>query len=223
MRKHRFQDSGVYHRNPGPERPGCPSIDPSWIAKKVRSRIPSGPVRYDRNEKADEIYREWSGTIPRSDDARYDRALFLLYDLYKPRILSIARSYRNLSPIFDDDDLLQTGLLGVLQALVKYDHAEHIAMKFSTYLEWSIRNVFQRAIGYSDKFVEIYDANGRLQCTMSYQNFLVKKKQILSRGHTHTVKSRQCHISDERIEAGPGLPATPNGHNANVSEHWEII
>ncbi len=133
-------------------------------------------------------------------DVKYDTVLFLFYDLYKPRILSIAKSYRNLSPVFDDDDLLQTGLLGIFQALVKYDHAEHIAMKFSTYLEWSVRNVFQRAIGYADKFVEIYDRKDRFEYTMHYQEFLKKKKELLSSGRTYTVKSRQCYL-DEKIEA----------------------
>ncbi|MCK9226663.1 MAG: hypothetical protein PHT96_07225 [Syntrophorhabdaceae bacterium] len=77
------------------------------------------------------------------------------------------KNYRNLSPVSDDDDLLQIGFLRTFQALVKYDHAEHIAMKFSTSLEWSIRNVFQRVIGYSDKFVEIYNRNGQLYLTLS--------------------------------------------------------
>ncbi len=79
----------------------------------------------------------------------------------------LQKNYRNLSPVSDDDDLLQIGFLRTFQALVKYDHAEHIAMKFSTSLEWSIRNVFQRVIGYSDKFVEIYNRNGQLYLTLS--------------------------------------------------------
>ena len=180
-------------------------ISPSSITEKVRSRIPSNPKRYDKNEKVDEIYRDWSlsQSTQHSQDRKYDQVLFLFYDLYKPRILSIAKAYRNLSPIFDDDDLLQTGLLGIFQALVKYDHAEDIAMKFSTYLEWSVRNVFQRAIGYSDKFVEIYDVDDRFEGTMSYQDFLVKKKELLSTGHIYTVKSRQCYIPDEKMEAYP--------------------
>lgn len=176
------------------------SISASSIAEKVRSQIPSGPNKYDRNEKIDEVYRNWLQSSQHFHHVEYDQVLFLFYDLYKPRILAIAKNYRNLSPVFDDDDLLQTGLLGILQALVKYDHAEHIAMKFSTYLEWSIRSVFQRAIGYNDRFVEIYNGNGQFERTMNYQEFLIEKKELLSRGRTYTVKSRQCYLSDERIE-----------------------
>lgn len=223
MRKDRYQNDGACRHDVNRERSGCLGIDPASIAEKVRSRIPSRSIRYDKNEKVDEIYRDWSRAAPHSQDTHYGRVLFLIYDLYKPRILSIAKSYRDLSPIFDDDDLLQTGLLGILQALVKYDHAEHIAMKFSTYLEWSIRNVFQRAIGYDDKFVDVYDAKDRYACTMGYHDFLVKKKQLLSEGHTYTVRSRQCYISDERIEAGPAAPATPVGQRVNISEHLEMI
>ena len=175
-------------------------ISPSSISEKVRSRIPSQQKRYDRNEEADEIYRCWARSAEYSDDEKYDRILHLFYDLYKPRILSIAKNYRSLSPVFDDDDLMQTGMLGIFQALLKYDHADHISMKFSTYLEWSIRNVFQRAIGCNDKFVEVYDGNGHFECTMSYQGFVEKKKKLLSGGHTYTVKSRQCYISDEYVE-----------------------
>jgi hypothetical protein len=184
------------------------SITPSSISEKVRSGIRSRPKRYDSNEKADEIYRCWTQSTRHSDDMEYDRILYLFYDLYKPRILSIAKNYRSLSPVFDDDDLMQTGILGIFQALLKYDHADHISMKFSTYLEWSIRNVFQRAIGCNDRFVEVYDGNGHFECTMSYQDFLVKKKKLLSEGHTYTVKTRQCYISDEYVEphCGDALP-----------------
>lgn len=223
MRKDPYKDHGMYCRNVNSERSGRLGISPSSITEKVRSRIPSNPNRYDKNEKVDELYRDWSRSMPHSHDANYDRVLFLVYDLYKPRILSIAKNYRSLSPVFDDDDLLQTGLLGVLQALVKYDHAEHIAMKFSTYLEWSIRNVFQRAIGYGDKFVEVYDANDRFTCTMNYQDFLVKKKQLLSAGHTYTIKSKQCYISDERVEASPVVPAAPGAQSTDSNEHLEMI
>lgn len=185
------------------------SISPSSIAEKVRSQIPSGPNKYDRNEKIDEVYRSWSRSSQHIHRAKYDQVLFLFYDLYKPRILAIAKNYRNLSPVFDDDDLLQTGLLGIFQALVKYDHAEHIAMKFSTYLEWSIRNVFQRAIGCNDKFVEIYNSSGQFECTMNYQRFLIKKKELLSRGRIYTVKSRQCYLSEEKIETRSSVSAPP--------------
>jgi hypothetical protein len=196
MRKNQYKYDGASYHNADTGQ-HCLSVTPFSISEKVRSRIPAHANRYDKNEKVDEIYRDWSVTSA-AGDVHYDRVLFLVYELYKPRIMSIAKSYRSLSPIFDDDDLLQTGLLGILQALVKYDHAEHIAMKFSTYLEWSVRNVFQRAIGYGDKFVEVYDAESRFTCTMNYQDFLVKKKQLLSRGFTYIIKSRHCYICDEK-------------------------
>ena len=223
MRKDPYKDDGIYRHNVNSERPDRLGISASSIAEKVRSRIPSCPIRYDKNEKVDEIYRNWSCAMPRAQDADYDRVLFLVYDLYKRRIFSIAKSYRNLSPVFDDDDLLQTGLLGILQALVKYDHTEHVVMKFSTYLEWSIRNVFQRAIGYNDKFVEVCDTKDCYTYTMSYPDFLVKKKRLLSQGHTYTIKSRQCYISDERSETCPAAPAAPGGERVNISEHLEMI
>ncbi len=69
-------------------------------------------------------------------------------------------------------------------------------MRFSTYLEWSIRNVFQRTIGCTDKFVEIYDKNDDFLCVMSYREFLVKKKVIMSEGQRHIIRSRQCYLSD---------------------------
>ena len=74
----------------------------------------------------------------------------------RPRIIKIARKYRSLSPIFGEEDLQQEALIAILQALRKYKHSPDIRMKFSTYLEWSIRNIFQRAIGNRDKYVEIY-------------------------------------------------------------------
>ncbi len=212
----------MHCHSPGAKRDHL-SVTALSISEKVRSRIPPGPDRYDKNEKLDEIYRDWSRADGSAGDANYDRVLFLVYELYKPRIVSIAKSYRSLSPVFDDDDLLQTGLLGILQALVKFDHAEHIAMKFSTYLEWSVRNVFQRAIGSGDKFVEIYDASDRFICAMGYQDFLAKKKELLSRGCTYTVKSRHCYIADENNEAALCLSALSHMRTTDICEHLEAV
>jgi len=184
-----------------------PAIDPGQaptrlgvtalsIRETVRSKIPSDKSKYDRNEKVDELYRKWSQSSGFHPEDRYETVILHFYELYKPKILAIARKYRALSPVFDDDDLQQTGLLGIFQALTKYDHAEHIDMRFSTYLEWSVRNVFQRTIGYTDKFVEIYDRNDNLICVMSYREFLVKKKAITSEGHRYVIRSRQCYLSE---------------------------
>ena len=49
-------------------------------------------------------------------------------------------------------------------------------MKFSTYLEWSIRNIFQRAIGCRDKYVEIYARDGAFEKTMGYGKFVGAEK-----------------------------------------------
>ncbi len=165
------------------------------IAETVRSKIPTNKSKYDRNEKVDELYRTWSQSGEGTGN-RYEKVVFLFYEFYRPKIMAIAKKYRALSPIFDDEDLQQTALLGVFQALIKYNHAEHIDMKFSTYLEWSVRNTFQRTIGYTDKFVEVYDRNDAFLCVMSYQEFLVKKKKFKSHGHRHIIRSRQCYLSD---------------------------
>lgn len=166
------------------------------IQETVRSWVPSECSKYDRNEKVDELYRRWSQSpVGRTED-RYKNVVLLFWELYRPRIMAIARRYRDLSPVFDDDDLRQTGLLGIFQALTKYDHAERIDMRFSTYLEWSVRNVFQRTIGYTDKFVEIYDGDNVFLRVISYREFLVKKKTLMSEGMRYIIRSRQCYLSD---------------------------
>jgi len=184
--------SGIEFRH-APVKPGVTALS---IMETVRSGIPSNKSKYDRNERVDELYRTWSQSWAKTSESRYEKVVLLFYELYRPRITAIAKKYKALSPIFDEDDLQQTGLLGVFQALVKYDHAEHIDMKFSTYLEWSIRNVFQRTIGCTDKFVEIYDGSNAFLGVLNYQQFLVKKKSIMTDGHTYVIRSRQCYLSD---------------------------
>jgi len=184
--------SGIEFRHT-PVKPGVTALS---IMETVRSGIPSNRSKYDRNERVDELYRTWSQSCAKASESRYEKVVLLFYELYRPKITAIAKKYKALSPIFDEDDLQQTGLLGVFQALVKYDHAEHIDMKFSTYLEWSIRNVFQRTIGCTDKFVEIYDGSNAFLGVLNYQQFLVKKKSIRTDGHTYVIRSRQCYLSD---------------------------
>ena len=78
-------------------------------------------------------------------------------------------------------------------------------MKFSTYLEWSIRNIFQRAIGNRDKYVEIYRDDGTFEKTMGYGKFVGQKKALEDSGCTYTTKKRFCYLSevlsDEDLEA----------------------
>ncbi|MHB8110777.1 MAG: sigma factor [Syntrophorhabdaceae bacterium] len=172
-------------------------ITASIISDIVRSGIPPHKARYDSNKEIDDLYLNWSfSPIGRPHPDRYEKLLYLFYDLYKPRIRSIARAYKHLSPIFDEEDLQQTGLLGILQALIKYDHGEGIQMRFSTFLEWSVRNVFQRSIGYDDKFVEIYDDENNCTRVISYQEFIAHKKRIIQDSASYVIRSRECYISD---------------------------
>ena len=69
-------------------------------------------------------------------------------------------------------------------------------MKFSTYLEWSIRNIFQRAIGCRDKYVEIYRGDGTFEKTMGYGKFVEQKKALEGAGCTYTTKKRFCYLSE---------------------------
>ena len=130
---------------------------------------------------------------------------FGIYAIYRPRIIKIARKYRSLSPIFGEEDLQQEALIAILQALRKYKHSPDIRMKFSTYLEWSIRNIFQRAIGNTDKYVEIYRGDGTFEKTMGYGKFVGQKKALEDSGCTYTTKKRFCYLSevlmDEDLEA----------------------
>ena len=186
-------------------------ISPVSIARTVKSGIPAKKSKYDDHEKINELYREWSRSPKAPSGNLSEKVLLRFYDFYKPRIMAIVKKYRALSPVFDDDDLQQTALLGIFQALAKYDHAPHVEMRFSTYLEWSIRNIFQRAIGYSDKFVEVYDGNDRLLYSISYQDFLSRKKAIQSAGHTYVVRSRLCYLADIINPGGPTACAASQG------------
>ena len=170
------------------------------IREKVRSGMPSRRKKYDTSDKIDEIYFAWSSS-GRSTVNIYDKLIYQFYEIYKSRIVSIARKYRALSPIFDEEDLCQTGHLAILQALKKYKHSGDIEMKFSTYLEWSIKNIFQRAIGSRDKYVEIYTPDDVLYMSMDYHDFQTKKKELLAAGYHYVIKNKLCYISDV-VQAG---------------------
>lgn len=126
----------------------------------------------------------------------HEKVAFAIYLTYRPRIVKIARKYRSLSPIFGEDDLQQEALIAILQALRNYRHDQDIQMKFSTYLEWSIRNIFQRAIGNRDKYVEVYASDGSFDKTMTYAKFIEQKKALEDAGCTHTTKKRFCYLSE---------------------------
>lgn len=200
---------GLLPETDPPETPVGLGVTALSIQETVRSRVPVDGSKYDRNEEVDELYRRWSQSPVGHPEDRYQTVILLFWKLYRPRIMAIARKYKDLSPVFDNEDLEQTGLLGIFQALVKYDHAEHIDMRFSTYLEWSVRNVFQRTIGYTDKFVEIYDRDDSFLRIISYREFLVKKRSIMSEGRKYIIRSRQCYLSDMHhlSDGGPyGMP-----------------
>ena len=95
--------------------------------------------------------------------------------------------------------------MAILQALRSYKHSPDILLKFSSYLEWSIRNKFQRSIGSKDKYVEVYARDGTFEKTMGYGKFVQQKKALEESGHTHTTKKRFCYLSevlmDEDLEA----------------------
>jgi hypothetical protein len=75
--------------------------------------VPGSPVnsKYDRNEKVDELYVDGRNRRQLPED-RYEAVVLLFWELYRSRIMAIAKKYRALSPVFDDDDLQQIGLSG---------------------------------------------------------------------------------------------------------------
>lgn len=174
-------------------------ISAASIREAVRAKIPPKKKKYDTNEKINELYRKWSSGGNAVN--MYDELIYQFYSIYRPRIVSIARKYRALSPVFDEEDLYQTGHLAIMQALRKYQHSQDIDMKFSTYLEWSIKNVFQRTIGSKDKYVEVYTPDDELQGTMDYHAFQLKKKDLVSAGYRYVIKTKLCYIADI-VQAG---------------------
>ncbi len=175
-------------------------ISAASIREAVRAKVPPKKKKYDTNERINELYIQWSSGGNHAVNM-YDELIYQFYTIYKPRIVSIAKKYRALSPVFDEEDLHQTGHLAIMQALKKYQHSQDIDMKFSTYLEWSIKNVFQRAIGSKDKYVEVYTPDDELYKTMDYHDFQLKKKDLVSAGYHYLVKTKLCYISDI-VQAG---------------------
>jgi RNA polymerase sigma factor (sigma-70 family) len=188
------------------------TISVSSLTRTVRATIPSKAKKYDTSQAVEELYRKHADSLRQGHAGLYEKVAFGIYAIYRPRIIKIARKYRSLSPIFGEEDLQQEALIAILQALRKYKHSPDIRMKFSTYLEWSIRNIFQRAIGCRDKYVEIYRGDGAFEKTMGYGRFVEQKKALEDAGCTYTTKKRFCYLSevlwDEDLEAKlnqPGL------------------
>ncbi len=181
------------------------TVTASSLAGAVKATIPSKAKKYDTSQAIEELYRKHADSLQRGEMRLYEKVAFGIYAIYKARIIKIARKYRSLSPIFGEEDLQQEALVAILQALRKYKHSPDIRMKFSTYLEWSIRNIFQRAIGNRDKYVEIYRDDGTFEKTMGYGKFVGQKKALEDSGCTYTTKKRFCYLSevlsDEDLEA----------------------
>jgi RNA polymerase sigma factor (sigma-70 family) len=181
------------------------TVSPSSLARTVKTTIPSKARKYDTSQAVEELYREHAASLRQGEEGFYEKVAFEIYTIYRPRIIKIARKYRSLSPIFGEEDLHQEALIAILQALRKYRHSPDIRMKFSTYLEWSIRNIFQRAIGCRDKYVEIYRRDGTFEKTMGYGKFVEQKKALENEGCTYTTKKRFCYLSevlpDDDLEA----------------------
>ena len=179
-------------------------ISVSSISETVRSKIPSKKRKYDTNDKINALYEKYFSE-PNSDiSALYGKLVFEFYDLYKPRIISIARKHRSVSAIFDEEDLRQSAMEAIFGSFDAYRHREDIEMRFATFLEWKIRNMFQRALGTKDKFVEIYTKDEQLKETMEYHKFITKKKALLGAGHTYLIKNRTCQYSEVHEDKNHG-------------------
>ncbi len=172
------------------------AVSASSLARTVRATIPSRARKYDTSQVVEELYREHAFLLKQGENGLHEKVALEIYAIYRPRIIKIARKYSSLSPIFGEDDLRQEALIAILQALRKYRHSPDIRMKFSTYLEWSIRNIFQRAIGHRDKYVEVYDRDGAFVKTMGYGKFVEQKKTLEAAGCTYTTKKRFCYLSE---------------------------
>ncbi len=176
------------------------TVSASSLARTVKATIPSKARKYDTNRAVEELYRTHEISLRQGKAGLYEKMIFGIYAIYRPRIIKIARKYRSLSPIFGEEDLHQEALKAILQALRKYKHSPDIKMKFSTYLEWSVRNTFQRAIGSKDKYVEIYGRDGGFVKTMGYGKFAEQKKALEGAGCTYTTKKRFCYLSEVLLD-----------------------
>ena len=154
--------------------------------------------KYDPNATVDKLYRNHAAAL--REGTLQDEVASRMYNLYRPRILRIVKRYCLLSPIFDEEDLRQEAMEAIDQSLRTYKHDPDIKMKFSTRLEWSISNIFQRRIGKKDRFVEIYGPDGSFVKTMSYHRFVDRKKDLEAAGYTATTKRRVCSLSDALLD-----------------------
>ena len=150
--------------------------------------------KYDANPALDELYRKRTASL--RDPSLFASVIQEIYAHYQPKLMRVARRYRLLSPVFDEEDLSQEALWGIIQALKKYRCKPDGMMRFSTYLEWAASNIYQRAIGSRDNLVELYGPDGRFVKVLSWGSFAKQKKELEAAGYTYTTKRRFCYILD---------------------------
>lgn len=98
-----------------------------------RSKRCAGPRRETRRE------RELVATAKRGDAAARDA----LVEVYAPLIAGVARIYRG-SPSVDGTELMQEGVVGLLNALKRYDAG--LGTPFWAYASWWVRQAMQRLV-----------------------------------------------------------------------------
>jgi hypothetical protein len=81
-----------------PETPVGLSVTALSVRETVSSRVPVDNSKYDRNQEVDELYRRSSQSPAGHPEDRYQTVILLFWKLYRPRIMAIARKYRDLSP-----------------------------------------------------------------------------------------------------------------------------
>ena len=117
--------------------------------------------------------------------------------MYRSRIIKIAKKYGKLdSVIYEEEDLIQEAIEAVIDALNKCKYTEDVIMRFPTFLEWKIKNRFQKRIKGKDRFVEIYSPDGSHFKTMSYTKFVTQKKELKKKGYVSVVKKKCCCLTD---------------------------
>jgi len=180
-------------RKPNP----ASTIDASSLSEAVKATIPSKRTKYDASRAVDDLYRKHAGALRgKATGALNEQVTFAIYSIYRPRFVKIAKKYRSLSSLFGEEDLQQEALAAILEALRKYKHAADIQMKFSTYLEWKIRNIFQRAIGVRTITWRSTAETGAFKKTLDWGAFVEEKKALEDAGCTSTTKKRFCYFSE---------------------------
>lgn len=175
------------------------SISVESITSTIKQYAPPKKQKYDTNHKIDAVYGQYrqmetTGQQLTNLSSFYHKMIFAFYDMYKPQVRSIVKRYKLLSPVYDESDLQQTAIEAIMGAIHDYDYRKESDMKFSTFLDWKIRNKFQRVLGTKDKYVEIYK-NGHLTETIDYHSFITRKRSLQSAGYTYIIKSRLCQLS----------------------------